>query len=96
MERQRWEYMQEPLIHKRNNDFAAILARLGDEGWELCGFAGIFRRVLTILGVLCSCRNTSRAFRGPHGRDYVRCLDCGRQHDSAIQFGCIDESWRKR
>lgn len=92
--------MNEPQRDHRLYRYCACVYLVDSEGRKEVKdpylLAGIFRRVLTILGVLCSCRNTSRAFRGQHGRDYVRCLDCGRQHDSAIQFGYIDESWRRQ
>lgn len=44
------------------------------------------KTIMRLLGLLCRCENTSRAFRGSDGRDYVVCLDCGRRWVSAIQF----------
>lgn len=48
--------------------------------------AAIALSVLRLFGLLCRCENTSRAFRGSDGRDYVVCLDCGRRWVSRIQF----------
>jgi hypothetical protein len=37
-------------------------------------------------GWRCGCENTSRAWRGEDGRDYVVCLECGKRWVSRIQF----------
>lgn len=47
----------------------------------------LIAHLLAMFGIVCACHNTSRAWRGTHGRDYVRCLDCGKSYDSTIQFG---------
>lgn len=43
--------------------------------------------IMVLLGWKCGCENCTRAFRGPDGRDYVRCVDCGKAWVSKIQFG---------
>lgn len=43
--------------------------------------------VLGLFGLVCAHSKVSRAWRGRHGRDYVRCMECGKCWDSPIQFG---------
>lgn len=44
------------------------------------------RWLAELFGLVCAHKHTSFAWRGTHGRDYIRCLDCGRCADSKVQF----------